>query len=177
MIKLFPLLIIGFGSLVGLLEELASKSVSLAPIIEAAALYEQEGLLSDLPVHRPIFLYEKYRVSSPYGWRKDPFTGKEKFHSGIDYACELATAVHSSANGVVTYAQQRAGYGKCIVISHSYGFSTIYGHLAEFYVSKGDVVTIGKVIGFVGSTGRSTGNHLHFEVRKNNKIIKPLFDE
>ena len=171
----FCSILLCLASLVSLLEELAVKSFSLSPIIEAASLYEQEGMLSDLPVHRPISLYEKYRVSSPYGNRKDPFTGQIRFHSGIDYACELATAVHATANGIVTYSAPRAGYGKCIVISHAYGFSTIYGHLAEYYVSKGDIVTVGKIIGFVGSTGRSTGKHLHYEVRKNNKIIKPLF--
>lgn len=174
MIRLCSILLC-LTSLVSLLEELAVKSVSLSPIIEAASLYEQEGMLSDIPVQRPISMFEKYRVSSPYGNRKDPFTGQIRFHSGIDYACELATSVHATANGIVTYSAPRAGYGKCIVISHAYGFSTIYGHLAEYYVSKGDIVTVGKIIGFVGSTGRSTGNHLHYEVRKNNKIIKPLF--
>lgn len=169
------LCILIISSLLSLLHELAEKAMSLSPIIEAAQLYEQNKMLDEFPLRLPISHEEKFRISSPYGWRKDPFSGKQKFHSGIDYACELATTVHASGNGIVTWADHRSGYGKCIIIEHSYGFCSIYGHLAEYYVHKGEFVSTGKVIGFVGSTGRSTGNHLHFEVRKNNKIIKPLF--
>lgn len=173
MIKCFILFVT--SSLIALLNELANKATSLDPIMEAVELYASKNMLSDIPVCKPISSFDKHRISSSYGWRTDPFSGQKKYHSGIDYACELATAVHASANGVVTYAAQRAGYGRCIIIQHSYGFTTIYGHLSACYVCKGDVVTVGKIVGFVGSTGRSTGNHLHFEVRKNNKIIKPLF--
>jgi len=136
-------------------------------------LYIRAGMYEDLPIQKPIREYR--RISSPYGWRKDPFTGQRKFHSGIDYACELATTVHATAAGIVIYVGPKGGYGKCIIIKHKYGFSTLYAHLSGYYVSRGMMVQAGKVVGFVGSTGRSTGNHLHYEVRKNNKVIKPLF--
>lgn len=158
---------------VHMLEELATKSVSLSPLIELADLYFSAGMLDNLPVFHPIKGSRK--VSSPYGIRSDPFTGKRKFHSGIDYACELAAAVHATASGIVTYVGYRGGYGRCVVLRHRYGFKTIYAHLSCSYVKSGDIVSSGKVLGFVGSTGRSTGCHLHYEVRKNNKVVEPLF--
>lgn len=160
---------------VTLLQELATKAKSLFPIIQVADLYCSSGMIDELPVRLPII--DKRRVSSPYGTRIDPFTKKAKFHSGIDYACELATTVHASASGEVIYVGIRGGYGKCIEIKHRYGFHTIYAHLSGYYVVKGSFVPAGKVIGFVGSTGRSTGYHLHYEVRKNNIVVKPLFIE
>lgn len=156
-----------------LLEELATKATSLFPIIEVADLYCEAGMIDELPVRLPVL--ERRRISSDYGNRIDPFTGERKYHSGIDYACELATAVHATAAGEIIYVGNRGGYGKCIEIRHRYGFRTIYAHLSEYYVRKGIMVTSGQVIGFVGTTGRSTGYHLHYEVRKNNKVIKPLF--
>lgn len=158
-----------------LLQELATKARSLFPIIKVADLYCSSGMINELPVRLPII--DKRRVSSPYGTRVDPFTGKSKFHSGIDYACELATTVHASADGEVLYVGNRGGYGQCIELRHRYGFTTIYAHLSGYYVKKGMLITAGKVIGFVGSTGRSTGYHLHYEVRKDNRVVKPLFIE
>lgn len=173
MIKLILILFL-YGSIpVSLLEELAVKSKSLSPILEVADMYLSAGMLDDLPLQLPI--REARRISSPYGYRKDPFTGKGKFHSGIDYACDLATTVHAAGNGIVSFVGKRGGYGKCVEIRHRYGFSTIYAHLSGYYVQPGQQVIAGKVIGFVGTTGRSTGYHLHYEVRKHNRIVKPMF--
>lgn len=169
---MFFILILGSVPL-QLLEELAVKSRSLSPIMEVADLYLTAGLLEYLPLSLPV--REARRISSSYGMRKDPITGRHKFHSGIDYACDLATAVYASAAGTVVFVGNRGGYGKCIELRHRYGFSTIYAHLSGYYVSPGMNVPAGKVIGFVGTTGRSTGYHLHYEVRKNNRVIKPLF--
>lgn len=173
MINLILILFI-YGSVpVSLLEELAVKSNSLSPILKAVDLYMSAGMLDYLPLRAPV--RESRRISSPYGVRQDPFTGKRKYHSGIDYACELATTVHATADGTVVFAGNRGGYGQCIEISHRYGFSSVYAHLSGYYVEMGAFVPAGKVIGFVGSTGRSTGYHLHYEVRKNGRIVKPLF--
>lgn len=173
MINLILILFL-YGSVpVSLLEELAVKSKSLAPILEVADMYISAGMVNSLPLRQPV--REVRRISSPYGLRKDPFTGKGKFHSGIDYACDLATTVHATADGTVSFVGTRGGYGKCVEIRHRYGFSTIYAHLSGYYVQKGTNVIAGKVIGFVGTTGRSTGYHLHYEVRKSNRVVKPLF--
>jgi murein DD-endopeptidase MepM/ murein hydrolase activator NlpD len=156
-----------------MLEELAVKATTLAPVKEMAAEYSKVGLLPYIPCRYPI--KEAARVSSRYGQRIDPITNKQKFHAGIDYACELATAIHATAAGTITYVGRRGGYGKCVEIQHRYGFKTIYAHLSEYYVLEGMAINAGKVIGFVGTTGRSTGYHLHYEVRKNNRPIEPLF--
>lgn len=176
MVKLLSLILLlsGLGtSRTTLLEELAQKSTSLFPIMEVVDLYRDAGLINALPLKQPV--RKVRRVSSPYGYRRDPFTGKKKFHSGIDYACDLATEVYATADGVVSFVGMRGGYGKCVEIRHRYGFSTIYAHLSEYYVRKGAAVRAGKIIGFVGTTGRSTGYHLHYEVRKRNQVVKPLF--
>lgn len=156
-----------------LLEELATKATTLSPIIKVIDLYVANGMVDDIPLMYP--LKEKHHISSGFGFRIDPFTKKRKFHSGIDYACELATTVHATASGHVTFLGNRGGYGKCITITHRYGFTSIYGHLSEYYVRSGAFVKTGQVIGFVGTTGRSTGYHLHYEVRKNSKVINPIF--
>ena len=173
MIKLLVILALLSGPVpVSLLEELAIKSRTLAPIVEVADSYLSAGILDYLPLRMPVL---GGRISSPYGYRKDPLTGKGRFHGGIDYACELATTVHASAAGIVCFVGRRGGYGKCVEVRHRYGFSSIYAHLSEYYVSPGESIPAGKVIGFVGTTGRSTGYHLHYEVRKNGRVIKPLF--
>lgn len=109
MIKLLAILMLLSGSVpVSLLEELAIKSRTLAPIVEVADLYFSAGILDYLPLRIPVV---GGRVSSPYGYRKDPLTGKGRFHAGLDYACELATTVHASAAGVVCFVGHRGGYG------------------------------------------------------------------
>lgn len=173
MIKLLLTLFILGSVPISLLEELAVRSTSLSPILEVADLYRSAGMLDYLPLRQPV--RGARRISSPYGVRQDPFTGKQKYHSGIDYACDLATTVYATADGTVSFVGQRGSYGKCVEIRHRYGFNTIYAHLSGYYVRKGTYVPAGKVIGFVGSTGRSTGYHLHYEVRKNGSMVKPLF--
>jgi len=114
------------------------------------------------------------RVSSKMGYRRDPFTGKRAFHHGVDLVPGYGTSVYASMDGVVTHAGWMGGYGKLIVIQHRNSFSTRYGHLSSILVTKGKRVHQGQRIGKVGSTGRSTGAHLHFEIRKGNKAIDPL---
>lgn len=116
----------------------------------------------------------KSRMSSRFGYRKDPFTGRRAFHSGVDFAPGYGAKAVASMGGKVTYAGYMGGYGKLVVIRHANGYTTRYGHLSRILVRKGRYVSQGQQIGKVGSTGRSTGAHLHFEVRKNGKPLNPL---
>jgi murein DD-endopeptidase MepM/ murein hydrolase activator NlpD len=112
-------------------------------------------------------------MSSKYGKRLDPFTGKSAWHSGVDFAGKDKSDVVAVAGGVVTYAGKRYGYGLMVEITHGDGYVTRYGHHAEILVSVGDVVKPRQVIGKMGSSGRSTGPHVHFEVLKNGKHVDP----
>lgn len=115
------------------------------------------------------------RMTSNYGKRKDPFTKKKTFHGGIDIAAPEGTPVYASAEGQIIFAGEKGAYGQLIVIKHILGFETRYGHLEEIQVEVGDKVKKNQQIGLVGSTGRSTGPHLHFEVRRFRKNQKPEF--
>ncbi len=112
-------------------------------------------------------------LSSPYGKRVDPITGKTAWHSGVDFAGRDGSDVIAVASGVVTYAGERYGYGKLVEISHADGLVTRYAHHKTLSVSTGDVVKKGEAIGTMGSTGRSTGPHVHFEVLKNGRTVDP----
>lgn len=113
-------------------------------------------------------------ISSGYGYRNDPFTGERKFHPAIDIAASWGTSIRAAAKGKVIYAGWDDGYGLKIRIEDGYGYYTVYGHLSHILVKKGAWVEKGQIIGRVGSTGRSTGPHLHFEVWHNGKSINPL---
>jgi septal ring factor EnvC (AmiA/AmiB activator) len=113
-------------------------------------------------------------LSSYYGVRKDPFTGMPAMHKGLDFAGEEGAGVVATGSGVVTWADSRFGYGNLIEIDHGDGVITRYGHNKEILVTVGDIVTKGQEIAFMGSTGRSTGPHVHYEVLKNGKQIDPL---
>ena len=113
------------------------------------------------------------RISSGFGYRKDPFHRKIAFHSGIDIGSIYGTKVISTAKGTVVRAGWCKGYGKCVVIRHSDGYRTLYGHLSRVSVKSGEKVESGQTIGKVGSSGRSTGPHLHYEVIKNRKKLDP----
>jgi len=112
-------------------------------------------------------------ISSTFGRRSDPFTGKLAFHSGIDFAAPAGAQARAVAPGVVTWAGARAGYGQLVEINHGNGYVTRYAHNSSVLVKVGDKVAKGQAISRVGSTGRSTGPHLHFEVLKNGRAIDP----
>ena len=113
-------------------------------------------------------------ISSVYGYRRDPINGKHRNHRGIDVAAPKGTAVHAIANGFVTFAGKKGGYGNVLEISHSDSLKSRYAHLNGFKVNTGDVVRKGDDIAEVGSTGRVTGPHLHLEVWKDSKPINPI---
>ncbi|WP_245831980.1 M23 family metallopeptidase [Solemya velesiana gill symbiont] len=122
------------------------------------------------PAGRPV---KKGWISSRYGYRKDPFTGKNAFHHGVDIAGKKDSDVFAVASGVVTFAGEQSGYGYLVEIRHADGYATKYGHNSKIFVEAGDLVTKGQVIGSLGSTGRSTGPHVHFEIVRNGKTLNP----
>jgi murein DD-endopeptidase MepM/ murein hydrolase activator NlpD len=123
------------------------------------------------PIHMPIT--GNFRQSSGFGNRTDPFTGGRAFHSGLDFAAPTGTTVFSAGKGVVSFVGTRSGYGKVVEVTHANGLVSRYAHLSGFLSETGQAVNTGTPIAKVGSTGRSTGPHLHFEVRKANNPINP----
>jgi len=121
---------------------------------------------------------EDYAVNSTFGYRKDPIDGTTSYHSGIDIAAPAGTPILAMADGVVTVANSTdswgGGWGYYVKIKHNDTYSTLYAHASSIAVTNGQEVKKGQVIGFVGTTGRSTGNHLHFEVYKDGSRVNPL---
>ncbi len=112
-------------------------------------------------------------ISSGFGYRTDPFDGAAAFHAGLDFRGPIGAPIYAAAKGVISFAGQRSGYGNCIEVSHGNGLLTRYAHMSEFHATVGQQVAAGAVIGAIGSTGRSTGPHLHFEVRINDRPVNP----
>lgn len=121
---------------------------------------------------KPIHGY--YRISSYFGWRGSPFTGRRQFHGGIDMACPTGTPIYAAMEGVISYRGYSNVYGNYVIVTHHSGYKTLYGHMSGFSkLTVGTRVATGSVIGYVGSTGQSTGPHCHFTVFKNRKMINP----
>lgn len=133
-----------------------------------------EKSLLELPIRRP--LSDLRSITSPFGPRMDPFRKIYAMHRGIDFRAPAGEPVLATAAGVVilTQKQSKSGYGKLLVIRHEHGVSTLYGHLSEFMVATGDRVKPGDVVGKVGNTGRSTGPHLHYEIRVGDSHVDPI---
>jgi murein DD-endopeptidase MepM/ murein hydrolase activator NlpD len=112
-------------------------------------------------------------VRSAFGWRRDPFNGQNEAHHGLDIGALYGTPVHAPANGRVIFAGRQAAYGNLVVIDHGNGITTRYGHLSRFEVNVGDRLAKGELLAYVGSTGRSTGPHLHYEVRVDERAVNP----
>lgn len=131
---------------------------------------ERSRLLSSTPSIAPV----RGILTDGFGGRRDPFNGGRASHPAVDISSDTGQPVRAPADGVVVKAQWAGGYGNVVYLSHGYGYSTRYGHLSKFNVRPGQRVQRGDIIGFVGSTGRSTGPHLHYEVRRNNDPVNPL---
>ena len=119
-------------------------------------------------------LRTSYRFSSPYGPRRHPVTGGRRMHEGVDFAARTGTPIHATADGVVTYAGWKSGYGRIVEIKHEFGIETRYAHMSRIRVKKGQKVSRGDRIGDMGNSGRSTGPHVHYEVRVNGKTVNPM---
>ncbi len=132
-------------------------------------LKERDNLLS----HTPSIWPTTGRITSTFGYRKHPVTGKREFHRGIDIANLPGTPVCATADGVVCFVGWKGGYGHTVEINHGYGYRTRYAHLRSYVVRKGQRVRRGQIIGYIGSSGLTTGPHLHYEVRVLGKPVNP----
>ncbi len=137
---------------------------------EQVTTIQKTLLLNSIPNGKPL----KYkRISSKFGYRTHPVTKRKSFHPALDLAAKSGRKIYAPASGVVAFASKKGHYGNFILLSHSFGFKTAYGHLSRFAVKSGQYVSKGDLIGYVGSTGRSTGPHLHYEVRYLGKWLDP----
>ncbi len=134
-------------------------------------MMQLHAILERMPLDRPI---GSTKISSGFGRRIDPFTRRLAQHLGIDFSGPVGAKIYATADGKVTFTGYRGAYGNLVELKHGLGISTRYGHLSRILVEEGDMVTKGAIIGIQGSTGRSTGNHLHYEVRYNNRALNPL---
>lgn len=125
--------------------------------------------VKSIPVGTPL----KGKINSSFGYRKDPFKSRSGFHSGLDIDANYGQHVVATADGVVTKASWHTNYGKTVIVKHKDNYETLYGHLSKLKVKEGQEVKVGDVIGKAGSTGRSTGTHLHYEVIKDGKRVNP----
>jgi murein DD-endopeptidase MepM/ murein hydrolase activator NlpD len=154
-----------FGVLRTLLQSLESRLRYVRRDVERT-----EALAGATPSLWPAYGW----LSGTFGGRPDPFTGEPAFHQGIDISTEKGQPVYATANGTVESAAPNGDYGNMIALKHDFGLATRYGHLSRFNVKVGETVKRGDIIGYVGSTGRSTGAHLHYEILANGKLINPL---
>ncbi len=142
--------------------------------LASLATLPREFMKRDKDYQWPLKLDDDQRITSPFGERKDPFTGKRAFHAGVDIAAPVGTPVLASAAGSVETVGTHARLGKYVKVKHDGVMSSVYGHMSATKVRKGQQVKAGQVIGAVGNTGRSTGPHLDFSLRKNGKPVNPI---
>ncbi len=149
------------------LDQIANSNEVFLPSVELA--YSEKMKTYGIDFKKPTYGY----ITSRYGYRLDPFNRTRRFHSGLDIANRTGTRIRASYHGVVIFAGRNGGYGNCIIIKHALGYTTLYGHMSRLAVRKGQYVSKGQIIGYMGSTGRSTGSHLHFEIRRFGKTYNP----
>lgn len=157
-----------------LANKLYIQSKSFDEVFEMAK--NKEKMLASLPAIQPVSNKNLKRISSYYGHRTDPFYKVRKFHEGIDFSAPIGTPIYSPGDGVVkSIKNSHRGYGNRLVIDHGYNYQTVYAHLHEFKIKRGDTVKRGQLIGTIGNTGKSTAPHLHYEVRRNGKAVNPIY--
>ena len=153
--------------------QLYHQSVSYDELFEMAR--NKSDMLAHIPAIVPLKLTELKYVSSNYGYRPDPIYKVNRFHSGMDFSAPKGTEVYATGDGVVAELDKSLwGYGNMVIIEHGYGYETRYAHLQKALVRKGQKVKRGQLIGFVGNSGKTTGVHLHYEVRKNDVPVDPI---
>ncbi len=154
-------------------KQTAIQSRSLDDIIELAK--GKEKFLASIPAIQPIKNENLKHMASGYGYRSDPFTKIKKFHAGMDFSTDVGTPIYATGDGKVIRANNRlSGYGNLIEIDHGYGYLTRYAHLSKYNVKQGQTVKRGDIIGYSGSTGRSSGPHLHYEVHYQGNVVNPI---
>jgi murein DD-endopeptidase MepM/ murein hydrolase activator NlpD len=157
------------------LEEFAfleNNSPKLALTASNLRLLPSQGLgqISFTPTLWPVL----GRITSTFGERLDPFGGEGAFHSGVDISAQYGNGVRAAADGLITHATRHAGYGRLVVVDHGFGLTSWYGHLSSFMVNPGMKVKRGDLLGYVGVSGRTTGPHVHYEVRINGAPVNPM---
>lgn len=156
-----------------LTKQIVIQSRSLDEITQLAE--NKEKLFLAIPAIQPIKNEDMTRMASGYGYRSDPFTKAKKFHYGMDFTAPRGTPIYATGDGTVIRADNTvSGYGNHVVIDHGYGYKSLYGHMYKFNVRKGQKVQRGDIIGFVGSSGRSSGPHVHYEVLKDDERVNPM---
>ena len=152
--------------LAGEIDRREAQLEALDSLLSGRKAGDSRGYLANLPVRRG-------DITSTFGYRTDPFTGRTAFHPGIDFAGAEGTDIYAVAPGVVSYAGQRTGYGNVVEIDHGGGYVTRYGHVSAILVRPGNRVAKDQLVAYMGSTGRSTGPHLHYEVLLNDRQVDP----
>ena len=136
----------------------------------------QEAKLASIPAIQPVSNKDLSRVASGYGMRIDPVYGTPRMHKGLDFTAPQGTPIYATGDGTVVVAERAdGGYGNHVEINHGYGYQTLYGHMVRIKVARGQKVKRGEVIGWVGSTGKSTGPHCHYEVKINGNQVNPVY--
>jgi len=142
----------------------------------AGMVKDKEKLLAATPAIQPVSNADLKRIASGFGYRIDPVYKTVKLHPGLDFSAPAGTPIYATADGSIEVAGNRGdGYGNCVIINHGYGYKTLYGHMFRVKARGGQRVKRGEVIGYVGSTGKSTGPHCHYEVIKNGNKIDPIY--
>jgi len=166
------------NSIIGTLNNISSRiKVQHASYTEIDELVKnKELLLSHTPAIQPVSNKDLTRIASGFGYRIDPIYKTTKMHAGIDFTAPTGTPIYATADGVVRVSGNLGnGFGNHVVINHGYGYETVYGHMVRVKAKRGQKVTRGEIIGWVGSTGKSTGPHCHYEVHKNGQKIDPVY--
>ncbi|MGB4654734.1 MAG: M23 family metallopeptidase [Bacteroidales bacterium] len=150
------------------------QSISFDEIYKLAK--NKEAMVASIPAIQPVANTDLRRIASYFGYRTDPFYKITKFHEGIDFTGAVGTLIYATGNGKVVYAKYNSGgYGNMVKIDHGFGYTTVYAHLHKINVRVGQQVNRGEIIGTMGNTGKSTGPHLHYEVRKGNAAVNPIY--
>lgn len=154
-------------------KRLHAQSISFRELLALAK--KNENILSCIPAIQPVRNTDLKKRISGFGWRIDPIYKSRRMHTGMDFTAPRGTEVYATGDGVIEEIEvKRWGYGKSIIINHGYGYKTRYAHLNAFKVRRGQKVKRGELIGLIGSTGKSTGPHLHYEVVVNGKKVNPV---
>ncbi len=166
------------GSIAGTLNNLSQRVAFQNKSFDEINTFikNKQVLLACTPAIQPVSNKDLNRIASGFGYRIDPVYKTVKMHAGLDFAAPQGTPIYATANGtVVTGGNTGNGYGNHVVINHGYGYETLYGHMVRVKVRSGQKVKRGEIIGWVGSTGKSTGPHCHYEVHKNGQPVDPVY--
>ena len=155
-------------------KQLYIQSKSFDEVVQLAL--KKSDMMGSIPAIQPVKNKELKRIASGFGRRIDPYYKKLKFHYGVDFSAPKGTPIYATGNGIVAKVKKsRRGFGNHVIINHGFGYESLYAHMTKYTVRNGQKVKRGDIIGYVGSSGKSTAPHLHYEVHKNGKKINPAY--